>query len=190
MRLGPGRLSPTLRCSTSAGDPGHQSVPPGAGLGDGLLVGMMSSASGSDDATCLRVAHAFERLSGGFPAAPAAAGALAAQLPHPDRGHYRLGVDYLAETPRGLGLFGAAGEDGGGPPTRASAGTTPIRTRRVDELLAALVPGYPDGYSASQWCLLAECCLRGEHTVYSWKSIFLQNSVMLAFASTALRGLR
>ena len=26
-----------------------------------------------DDATCLRVAHAFERLTGGFPAPPAAA---------------------------------------------------------------------------------------------------------------------
>jgi hypothetical protein len=42
----------------------------------GLLsspVGMMIVGKRFDDATCLRVAHAFEQLTGGFPAPPAAA---------------------------------------------------------------------------------------------------------------------
>ena len=44
-----------------------------AGLADGLPVGMMIVGKRFDDAACLRVAHAFERLSGGFPAPPGAA---------------------------------------------------------------------------------------------------------------------
>ncbi len=60
----------------------------------------------------------------------------------------------------------------------------PIRTRRVDELLAAPAPGDPDAYSASQWRRLAERCLRGEQTVIL-ESIFLQNSVMPAFIDGA-----
>jgi amidase len=35
---------------------------------------MMIVGKRFDDATCLRVAHAFERLTGGFPAPPGAAG--------------------------------------------------------------------------------------------------------------------
>jgi amidase len=42
-------------------------------LADGLPVGMMIVGKRFDDAACLRVAHAFERLSGGFPAPPGAA---------------------------------------------------------------------------------------------------------------------
>jgi hypothetical protein len=56
----------------------------------------------------------------------------------------------------------------------------PIRTRRVDELLAAPAPGDPGAYSAGQWRLLAERCLRDEQTVIL-ESVFLQNSVMPAF---------
>ena len=56
----------------------------------------------------------------------------------------------------------------------------PIRTRRVDELLAAPAPGDTEAYSASQWRQLAERCLRGEQTVIL-ESVFLQNSVMPAF---------
>jgi predicted kinase len=60
----------------------------------------------------------------------------------------------------------------------------PIRTRRVDELLAAPAPGDPDAYSASQWRRLAERCLRDGQTVIL-ESIFLQNSVMPAFIDGA-----
>lgn len=60
----------------------------------------------------------------------------------------------------------------------------PIRTRRVDELLAAPAPGDPDAYSASQWRRLAERCLRGGQTVIL-ESVFLQNSVMPAFIDGA-----
>jgi hypothetical protein len=60
----------------------------------------------------------------------------------------------------------------------------PIRTRRVDELLAAPAPGDPEAYSASQWRQLAERCLRGEQTVVL-ESVFLQNSVMPAFIDGA-----
>ena len=60
----------------------------------------------------------------------------------------------------------------------------PVRTRRVDELLAAPVPGDPDAYSAGQWRRLAERCLRDGQTVIL-KSIFLQNSVMPAFIDGA-----
>ena len=60
----------------------------------------------------------------------------------------------------------------------------PIRTRRVDELLAAPAPGEPDAYSAGQWRRLAERCLRDGQTVIL-ESIFLQNSVMPAFIDGA-----
>ena len=60
----------------------------------------------------------------------------------------------------------------------------PIRTRRVDELLAAPAPDDPGAYSAGQWRRLAERCLRDEQTVIL-ESIFLQNSVMSAFIDGA-----
>jgi len=60
----------------------------------------------------------------------------------------------------------------------------PIRTRRVDELLAAPAPADPDAYSAGQWRRLAERCLRDGQTVIL-ESIFLQNSVMPAFIDGA-----
>jgi len=60
----------------------------------------------------------------------------------------------------------------------------PIRTRRVDELLAAPVPGDPDVYSAGQWRRLAERCLRDGQTIIL-ESVFLQNSVMPAFIDDA-----
>ncbi len=60
----------------------------------------------------------------------------------------------------------------------------PIRTRRVDELLAAPVPGDPGLYSAGQWRRLAERCLRDEQTIIL-ESVFLQNSVMPAFIDDA-----
>src|SRR2546429_3224699 len=60
----------------------------------------------------------------------------------------------------------------------------PIRTRRVDELLAAPAPGDPGVYAAGQWCRLAERCLRDEQTIIL-ESIFLQNSVMPAFIDGA-----
>jgi len=60
----------------------------------------------------------------------------------------------------------------------------PIRTRRVDELLAAPAPGDPSVYSAGQWRRLAERCLRDEQTIIC-ESVFLQNSVMPAFISCA-----
>ena len=54
---------------------GHPAITVPAGLADGLPVGMMIVGKRFDDATCLRVAHAFEALCGGFPAPPARAGA-------------------------------------------------------------------------------------------------------------------
>ena len=60
----------------------------------------------------------------------------------------------------------------------------PIRTRRVDELLAAPAPGDPGAYSAGQWRRLAERCLRDEQTIIL-ESVFLQNSVMPAFIDGA-----
>jgi thymidylate kinase len=60
----------------------------------------------------------------------------------------------------------------------------PIRTRRVDELLAVSAPGDPGAYSASQWRRLAERCRRGQQTVIL-ESVFLQNSVMPAFIDGA-----
>jgi amidase len=49
---------------------GHPATTVPCGLVDGLPVGMMVIGKRYDDATCLRVAHAFERLCGGFPAPP------------------------------------------------------------------------------------------------------------------------
>src|SRR6266513_578000 len=60
----------------------------------------------------------------------------------------------------------------------------PIRTRRVDELLAAPAPGDPGAYSAGQWRRLAERCLRDGQTIIL-ESVFLQNSVMPAFIDGA-----
>ena len=60
----------------------------------------------------------------------------------------------------------------------------PIRTRRVDELLAAPAPGDSGVYAAGQWRRLAERCLRDEQTIIL-ESIFLQNSVMPAFIDGA-----
>src|SRR5947208_17087992 len=53
----------------------------------------------------------------------------------------------------------------------------PIRTRRVDELLAAPAPGDPGVYSAAQWRRLAERCLRDEKHIIC-ESVFLQNFAM------------
>jgi amidase len=50
---------------------GHPATSVPAGLSEGLPVGMMIIGKRWDDATCLRVAHAFEQLSGGFPRPPA-----------------------------------------------------------------------------------------------------------------------
>ena len=52
---------------------GHPAISVPAGLADGLPVGMMIVGKRFDDAACLRVADAFERLTGGFPAPPGAA---------------------------------------------------------------------------------------------------------------------
>jgi len=60
----------------------------------------------------------------------------------------------------------------------------PVRTRRVDELLATPAPDDPGVYSAGQWRRLAECCLRHEQTVIL-ESVFLQNSAMPAFIDGA-----
>ncbi|RFU21356.1 amidase [Geodermatophilus marinus] len=46
---------------------GHPATSVPAGLSDGLPVGMMLVGRRFEDATCLRVAHAFEQLVGGFP---------------------------------------------------------------------------------------------------------------------------
>lgn len=81
------------------------------------------------------------------------------------------------------------------------AADNPIRTRAVDELLAAdpQAPGppgsAPDGqvaagpgaYAADQWRRLAERCLRDRQTIIL-ESIFLQNSVMPAFIDCAPAG--
>lgn len=56
---------------------GHPATTVPAGLADGLPVGMMIIGKRFDDATCLRVAHAFETVCGGFPAPPAQASAAA-----------------------------------------------------------------------------------------------------------------
>ena len=48
---------------------GHPACSVPAGLAGGLPVGMMIIAKHFDDATVLRVAHAFEQAAGGFPAA-------------------------------------------------------------------------------------------------------------------------
>ena len=53
---------------------GHPAISVPAGLADGLPVGMMIVGKRFDDAGCLRVADAFERLSGGFPAPPGVVG--------------------------------------------------------------------------------------------------------------------
>ena len=50
---------------------GHPATSVPAGLSEGLPVGMMIIGRRFDDATCLRVAHAFEQLCGGFPRPPA-----------------------------------------------------------------------------------------------------------------------
>jgi amidase len=47
---------------------GHPACSVPAGLSDGLPVGMMIVGKHFDDATVLRVAHAFEQAAGGFPA--------------------------------------------------------------------------------------------------------------------------
>jgi amidase len=48
---------------------GHPATSVPAGLSDGLPVGMMLIGKRFADATCLKVAHAFEQLVGGFPTA-------------------------------------------------------------------------------------------------------------------------
>ena len=53
---------------------GHPATSVPAGLAGGLPVGLMIVGRPFEDATCLRVASAFETLAGGFPAPPAAAG--------------------------------------------------------------------------------------------------------------------
>ncbi|PRY44351.1 amidase [Geodermatophilus tzadiensis] len=50
---------------------GHPATSVPAGLSEGLPVGMMLVGRRFADATCLRVAHAFEQLVGGFPPPPA-----------------------------------------------------------------------------------------------------------------------
>jgi amidase len=54
---------------------GHPATTVPAGLVDGLPAGLMIIGKRFDDATCLRVAHAYERLLGGFPAPPSVHGA-------------------------------------------------------------------------------------------------------------------
>ena len=49
---------------------GHPACSVPAGLADGLPVGMMIVGRQFDDATVLRVAHAFEQAVGGFPPPP------------------------------------------------------------------------------------------------------------------------
>jgi amidase len=51
---------------------GHPAISVPAGLVDGLPVGMMIVGKRFDDATVLKVADAFETVSGGFPASPSA----------------------------------------------------------------------------------------------------------------------
>ncbi|RBY77673.1 amidase [Geodermatophilus sp. TF02-6] len=50
---------------------GHPATSVPAGLSQGLPVGMMLVGRRFEDTTCLKVAHAFERLVGGFPRPPA-----------------------------------------------------------------------------------------------------------------------
>ncbi len=50
---------------------GHPATSVPAGLSEGLPVGMMLVGRRFADATCLRAAHAFEQLVGGFPGPPA-----------------------------------------------------------------------------------------------------------------------
>ncbi len=50
---------------------GHPATSVPAGLSQGLPVGMMLVGRRFEDTTCLRVAHAFEQLVGGFPRPPA-----------------------------------------------------------------------------------------------------------------------
>jgi amidase len=52
---------------------GHPATSVPAGLVDGLPAGLMIVGRHLDDATCLRVAHAFELAVGGFPSPPVAA---------------------------------------------------------------------------------------------------------------------
>ena len=49
---------------------GHPATSVPAGLADGLPVGMMLTGRRFEDTTCLRVAHAYEQLVGGFPSPP------------------------------------------------------------------------------------------------------------------------
>ena len=49
---------------------GHPAVSVPAGLSDGLPVGMMIVGRHFGDATCLRVARAYENAVGGFPVPP------------------------------------------------------------------------------------------------------------------------
>jgi amidase len=56
---------------------GHPAISVPAGLSAGLPVGMMLVGRRFEDTTCLKVAHAFEELVGGFPAPPARQPALA-----------------------------------------------------------------------------------------------------------------
>jgi amidase len=49
---------------------GHPATSVPAGLSDGLPVGLMVVGRHRGDATCLRVAHAFEEAAGGFPTPP------------------------------------------------------------------------------------------------------------------------
>jgi amidase len=53
---------------------GHPATTVPAGLAHGLPVGLMIIGKRFADTTCLRVAHAYERLVGGFPAPPAVHG--------------------------------------------------------------------------------------------------------------------
>jgi amidase len=53
---------------------GHPATSVPAAPADGLPVGMMIVGRRFDDATCLRVAHAFEQAVGGFPSPPVTAG--------------------------------------------------------------------------------------------------------------------
>ena len=55
---------------------GHPATSVPAGLVDGLPAGLMIVGRQFDDATCLRVAHAYESAVGGFPAPPGDGGAL------------------------------------------------------------------------------------------------------------------
>jgi amidase len=53
---------------------GHPATSVPSGLANGLPTGMMIIGKKFDDATCLKVAHAFERLVGGFASPPALQG--------------------------------------------------------------------------------------------------------------------